>query len=77
LVDIVQALEGGPIALTECISEPGECQHEDSCPVQVNWLNINNLIRNALKEISLLDMIRPMTGLVQLGGGSEEPRILR
>ncbi len=72
LVGIVQALEGGPIALTECISEPGGCRHEESCPVQVNWLNINTLIHNALKEISLLDMIRPMPGLVELGGCSEE-----
>ncbi len=73
LVCIVQALEGRPIALTECIAEPGECLYEESCPVQVNWLNINTLIRNALKEITLLDMIRPMPGLVQLGAGSEEP----
>lgn len=70
LADIVQATEG-PIALTECIGEPGECQHEESCPVQVNWLNLNALIHNAFSEIRLLDMIRPSPSLVQLGGSSK------
>lgn len=70
LIDLVRAIEG-PVAITECIETPGECRHEDNCPVQVNWLNINRLIREALKGITLLDMTRP-NQLHQLSDGSQK-----
>ncbi len=70
LVNIVDAIEG-PIAMTECIGSPGDCEHEDSCPVQVNWLNINILIKRALEGITLQDMTGSVD-LVPILDGSEE-----
>ena len=65
LVDIVSAMEG-PIAVTECIGSPGDCEHETSCPVQVNWLHINYMIKQALQEITLWDMTQPLHELLPL-----------
>ena len=56
---IISSLEG-PIALTECISEPaGTCDIERLCPVRSNWERINGVVRDALEDLSLADMARP------------------
>lgn len=74
LVDIIVALEG-PIALTECSEPSGECGLEESCPVQVNWVSINRMIRDALESITLRDMTRSHFDLVQLGGTNKSSRL--
>ncbi len=70
LVEILNAIEG-PLALTECSGPSSSCEHEENCPVQVNWVSINRVIQDALGEISLRDMAQPTLGLVQLAGGTE------
>ncbi|MCP4227442.1 MAG: SUF system Fe-S cluster assembly regulator, partial [Actinomycetia bacterium] len=62
------ALEG-PIGITECIDDtPGECSHEDGCPVRGNWHRINEAIRQALDGINLAEMAQPQAPqLVSLG----------
>src|SRR5262249_7161853 len=48
LADIIDAVEG-PVALTECSSiEPEACEHAGTCPVEANWLRINQVVRRAL-----------------------------
>lgn len=55
-VDIIDAFEG-PIAITECSSQvPHACMHENHCAVSSHWNRINQAIREALKNISLLEM---------------------
>lgn len=59
MADIIAAMEG-PIALTECADLEGRCMIEPLCSVRTNWQRINSVIRNALKEISLADMVSPL-----------------
>ncbi len=56
--DIIAALEG-PIALTECTLETGNCEQESHCATRDNWHLINQAVRHALGGISLEDMIQP------------------
>jgi FeS assembly SUF system regulator len=57
--NIIGALEG-PIAITECSTdELPACLHEDHCSVSGHWHRINSAIREALENVSLLEMSRP------------------
>ena len=57
--DIIDALEG-PIAITECsTADLHACLHEENCAVSGHWHRINGAIREALKNISLLELSRP------------------
>ncbi len=59
VAEIVDAVEG-PIAVTEC-SDTGRscCGLEGGCPTERNWIRINDAIRQALRGITLADMVRP------------------
>src|SRR5262245_4244207 len=60
VADIIGALEG-PIAVTECTDRVhGDCDLERLCPVRSNWHRINQAIREALEQISLAEMCRPL-----------------
>ncbi|MCL5283930.1 MAG: SUF system Fe-S cluster assembly regulator [Armatimonadetes bacterium] len=60
VADMVSALEG-PIAMTLCNLHPGGlCEWEASCRIRENWQLINRVIRGALDNISLAEMVRPM-----------------
>ncbi|HEX4622444.1 MAG TPA: SUF system Fe-S cluster assembly regulator [Myxococcaceae bacterium] len=74
MAEIIAALEG-PIAITECIDEAGDCAHERLCPVRSNWHRINEALRTALQGITLAEMIHPLLAapaarLVTLGRGT-------
>ncbi len=58
IAQIIDALEG-PVALTECSSQSSHCAQEAHCSVRGNWQRINDVIRHALEEVSLAEMIRP------------------
>ena len=63
-----------PLAIAECTVElPGSCEHEGSCAVVGAWQRINEAIRDALRNISLADMARPVppSGVVPLRGYGE------
>lgn len=69
VVDIITALDG-PIGITECIDDtPGECEQEPVCPVRGNWQRINDVVREALRSITLAEMIPDAPPLVRLGDG--------
>ncbi|RIV86515.1 SUF system Fe-S cluster assembly regulator [Aurantiacibacter zhengii] len=58
LADIVEAMEG-PIALTSCVDEGRhDCALEGSCAVQPHWPIVNNALRGALANISLVQLAR-------------------
>jgi FeS assembly SUF system regulator len=76
MAEIIAALEG-PIAITECIDEAGDCFHEPICQVRSNWQRINAAVRSALAGITLAEMALPLSAhgeskLVTLGGGHRE-----
>lgn len=57
--DIIDALEG-PIAITECSGDTlHTCAHESHCALSSHWHRINSAIREALENISLLDLSQP------------------
>ncbi len=58
VAQIIEALEG-PMALTEC-QAPGVCEQERFCSVKPNWLVINRTVRDALSNVTLADMARPI-----------------
>ena len=59
MAEILGALEG-PIGLTECASNPGQCIQETSCSVRGNWQRINLAIHRALEEVTLAEMVLPV-----------------
>jgi FeS assembly SUF system regulator len=60
VVDVIDAVDG-PVAITECSSgTPTNCEHAGCCPVEANWVRINQMVRGALSTISLADMGRPL-----------------
>jgi FeS assembly SUF system regulator len=58
LAAVVDALEG-PIALTDCQTEPGLCLMQGTCPVRGTWRAINRTMMNALAGVTLAAMARP------------------
>ncbi len=59
VAEIISAVDG-PIALTECIDADGDpCTLETVCPTRGNWHKINDVLRRALEDISLADMMEP------------------
>ena len=58
LAQIVEAMEG-PLGMTECSLHDGQCGIEQSCGVRANWRRINDVVADALRGISLAEMLRP------------------
>jgi len=60
VADIIDAMEGRPVGLTECSSSPGLCLQESSCSVRGNWQRINDAVRGALEGVTLEEMANPV-----------------
>jgi FeS assembly SUF system regulator len=58
LVEIVEAMEG-PLGMTECSLHAGNCGIERSCGVRANWRRINDVVADALRDVSLAQMASP------------------
>ena len=77
--EMIAALEG-PIGLTECAAHPGQCVQEANCHVREPWQRINSVVRRALAEVTLADLVTraPPAGdtlpIHQLGSGPRHAR---
>jgi FeS assembly SUF system regulator len=58
LVQIVEAMEG-PLGMTECSLHAGACGIEQSCGVRANWRRINDVVADALRGVTLAQMLAP------------------
>jgi FeS assembly SUF system regulator len=58
LVQIVEAMEG-PLGMTECSLHDGACGIESSCGVRANWRRINDVVADALRDVTLAQMLAP------------------
>lgn len=58
LVAIVEAMEG-PLGMTECSVHAGACGIEHSCGVRANWRRINDVVADALRGVTLAEMLAP------------------
>ena len=56
LVEIIEAMEG-PLAMTECSLHDGQCGISAKCGVRTNWLRINDVVANALRSVTLAQML--------------------
>jgi FeS assembly SUF system regulator len=56
LIDIVEAMEG-PLGMTECSLHAGNCGIEQSCGVRANWRRINDVVADALRGVTLAEML--------------------
>ena len=58
LIDIVEAMEG-PLAMTECSQADGHCGIAHQCGARANWRLINDVVADALRGVTLAQMLRP------------------
>lgn len=58
LIEIVEAMEG-PLGMTECSLHAGHCGIENHCGVRANWRRINDVVIEALRGVSLAQMLSP------------------
>ncbi|MCA1989488.1 MAG: Rrf2 family transcriptional regulator, partial [Desulfarculus sp.] len=56
LYDIVRTLEG-PLAVVECVQDPGVCERVGGCTVHLVWGEMSQLLVDFLTRISLADMV--------------------
>ncbi|MEA5445532.1 SUF system Fe-S cluster assembly regulator [Gammaproteobacteria bacterium AB-CW1] len=56
--NIIDAIEG-PVAVTECSHEDGDCSLESICGVGQGWQKINSVIRRTLEGITLEELLTP------------------
>jgi FeS assembly SUF system regulator len=59
LAEIIEALEG-PISMTECSAAEGQCDRESRCGVRGSWQRVNSVLDNALRAVSLAEMLKPL-----------------
>lgn len=55
---IVEAMEG-PLGMTECSAHAGLCNLEAHCGARANWRRVNDVIADALGQVSLTQMQAP------------------
>jgi FeS assembly SUF system regulator len=58
LIEVVEAIEG-PLGMTECSVHAGNCGIEDHCGVRANWRRINDVVTEALRSVTLAQMLAP------------------
>ena len=58
LIQIVEAMEG-PLGMTECSVHAGNCGIEDHCGVRANWRRVNEVVVDALRGVTLSQMLLP------------------
>lgn len=71
VAQIVEAIDG-PIGMTECSAQAGQCSHEPHCAARTSWLRISRAIERVLADMTLADMLG---GAPPTPPASSSPRI--
>ena len=58
LVQIIEAMEG-PLAITECSQHDSQCGIAQQCGARANWRLINDVVAEALRGMTLAQMLQP------------------
>lgn len=61
IAQIIDALDDQPFGLTECVATPGACAVEHDCGIRSNWQKISDIVRRTLEEVSVADMLTPLS----------------
>ena len=56
LLDIVEVMEG-PLAIVDCVRSPEKCGRNGQCATREVWDRLNSGIREAMRKVTLADMI--------------------
>jgi FeS assembly SUF system regulator len=59
LVQIIEAMEG-PLAITECSQQDSQCGIAHQCGARANWRLINDVVADALRGMTLAQMLQPV-----------------
>lgn len=73
VAEVIELVDG-PIAITDCAcgsEDAATCAIEAHCPTRPHWLQISQKIRNALAEITLLEMASPVSYNMAIAPGAE------
>lgn len=57
LIEVVEAMEG-PLAMTECSQHESHCGIAHQCGARANWRLINDVVADALRGVTLAQMLR-------------------
>ncbi|NNL67792.1 MAG: SUF system Fe-S cluster assembly regulator [Myxococcales bacterium] len=74
VAEVIDALEG-PVGLTECSIAAGECRRESICGVREPWQHINDVIVQALRQVTLADLIAGPRGAMDLEFTARVPSV--
>ncbi|MGS1078289.1 SUF system Fe-S cluster assembly regulator [Pseudoxanthomonas beigongshangi] len=58
LIEVVEAMEG-PLAMTECSQADSHCGIAHQCGARANWRLINDVVADALRGVTLAQMLHP------------------
>ena len=72
LIAIVEAMEG-PLAMTECSLDDASCGIASQCGARANWRRINDIVADALRSVSLAQMLDDPS-IPDSGAGPGAPR---
>ena len=65
----------GPLGMTECSVHAGNCGIENHCGVRANWRRINDVVVDALRGVTLAQMLAPVPSTEpNRAPGSGKPR---
>ncbi len=56
VIEIVEAIEGR-VGVTECSGEHSHCELEPQCSVRGKWRDINTVVADALRGVTLSEML--------------------
>ena len=57
--EVVKSIDG-PIALTACVDDDGDCDVEPICPMSGGWDTLNAKINAAFEEVKLSEIAAPI-----------------
>lgn len=61
IAEVIDAMEGS-FGVTECSAGPGLCAQESGCSMRNKWRDLNQVIRQTLDHVTLVDMNRSPGG---------------
>lgn len=62
LLQVVEHFEG-PILLSDCIINPGDCPFERKCPVRCQWLRLKDILRDEMERITFNQLVEDATAI--------------
>jgi len=67
LADVIEAIEG-PVELTECCQATGGCQLRAICATRDSFIQVNEIVHRALRQVPLAQMIGTVAAVGKEGG---------